>query len=40
MTEAKKEGPTQDWTEVLKGATPEAVAKALLQPRKPLKPRK
>ena len=29
----------QDWTEVLKGATPEAVAKALLQPRKPLKPR-
>ena len=30
---------TQDWSEVLEGATPEAVAKALLQPRKPLKPR-
>lgn len=27
----------QDWSEVLKGATPEAVAEALLQPRKPLK---
>ncbi len=32
------DGPTQDWSEVLKGATPEAVAKALLQPQKPLKP--
>ena len=31
--------PPQDWSEILKGATPEAVAKALLQPRKPLKPR-
>ena len=42
MTEQKRQPvkPTQDWTEVLKGATPEAVAKALLQPRKPLKPRK
>ena len=47
MTEPKR-GPvkasgkraTQDWSEVLKGATPEAVAKALLQPRKPLKPRR
>jgi len=26
----KQEAPAQDWTEVLKGATPEAVAKALL----------
>ena len=36
---AKDDGATQDWTGVLKGATPQAVAKALLQPRKPLKPR-
>ena len=34
-----KDGKTQDWSEVLKGATPEAVAWALLQPRKPIKPR-
>lgn len=40
MTEAKKEGPTQDWSDILKGATPEKVAKALLQPRQPIKPRK
>ena len=33
-------GKPQDWSKVLKGATPEAVAKALLQPRKPLKPRR
>jgi hypothetical protein len=33
------DGATRDWTKVLKGATPEAVAKALLQPRKPIKPR-
>ena len=32
-----RDGATQDWTEVLKGATPEAVAKALLQPQKPVK---
>lgn len=25
----------QDWSEILKGATPEAVARALLQQRKP-----
>ena len=31
-------GATQDWREVLKGATPEAVAEALLKPQKPLKP--
>lgn len=31
--------PKADWSELLKGATPEAVAKALLQPRKPLTPR-
>jgi len=36
---AAKDRP-QDWSEILKGATPEAVAKALLQPRKPLKPRR
>lgn len=35
-----RDGATQDWSKVLKGATPEAVAKALLQPRKPLKPPK
>ena len=35
---AKGKNAPQDWTEVLKGATPEAVAKALLQPRKPVKP--
>ena len=34
-----RDGATQDWSEVLKNATPEAVAKALLQPRKPIKPR-
>ena len=39
VTQVVREGVTQDWSEVLKGATPEAVAKALLQPRKPLKPR-
>lgn len=41
MTTSKKpsNGATQDWSEVLKGATPEKVAAALLQPRKPLKPR-
>ena len=39
MTDSKKDAPkSQDWSEVLKGATPEAVAKALLQPRKPIKP--
>ncbi len=38
MSTTKRKSATQDWTEVLKGATPEAVAKALLQPRKPLKP--
>lgn len=40
MSEQKpdaKDGKTQDWSEVLKGATPEAVARALLQPRKPIK---
>jgi hypothetical protein len=36
---AAKSGEKQDWSEILKGATPEKVAKALLQPRKPLKPR-
>ena len=35
---AKGDGATQDWSEVLKGATPEAVAEALLKPRKPIKP--
>lgn len=39
MSEPKPDGKTQDWSEVLKGATPEAVARALLQPRKPIKPR-
>lgn len=39
MTVPKPPEKPQDWSEVLKGATPEAVAKALLQPRKPLKPR-
>ena len=34
-----KGGKPQDWSEVLRGATPEAVARALLQPRKPVKPR-
>ena len=34
-----RDGATQDWTKVIKDATPEAVAKALLQPRKPIKPR-
>ena len=34
-----RDGATQDWSKVLKGATPEAVAKALLQPRKSLEPR-
>ena len=33
-----RDGATQDWSEVLKGATPEAVAEALLKPRKPIKP--
>ena len=36
--QAKGKGTTQDWSETLKGATPEAVANALLQPQKPLKP--
>ena len=34
----KSDRKPQDWTEVLKGATPEAVAEALLKPQKPLKP--
>ena len=38
MGEAGKPKKPQDWSEVLKGATPEAVARALLQPRKPIKP--
>ena len=32
-----RDGATQDWTKVLKDATPEAVAKALLKSRKPIK---
>lgn len=39
MTDKPKEPRGQDWSKLLKGATPEAVARALLQPRKPLKPR-
>ena len=36
----RKGGKPQDWSEVMKGATPEAVAWALLQPypRKPREP--
>ena len=33
------ENTKQDWSTILKGTTPEAVAKPLLRPRKPLKPR-
>ncbi len=39
LPKAPRNGTDQDWSEILKGATPEAVAKALLQPREPLKPR-
>lgn len=39
-TKPKPKDRPQDWSEILKGATPEAVAKALLQPRKPLKSRR
>ena len=40
MSDVKTDMKTdkQDWSEMLKGATPEAVAKALLQPRKPIEP--
>lgn len=31
-----RDGATQDWSDVLKGATPEKVAVALMRPRKPL----
>ncbi len=38
-TPQPSDSPPQDWSEILNGATPEVVAKALLQPRKPIKPR-
>ena len=44
MSESKPggKGKPQDWSKVMKGATPEAVAWSLLQPvkRKPPKPAK
>lgn len=40
MSENAKKIRPQDWSKILKGATPEAVARALLQPRKPLPPKR
>ena len=41
MTRQILEEPVpRDWSEIPKGATPEAVVRALLQPRKPLPPKR
>lgn len=33
-----RDGATQDWSDVLKGATPEKLAEALTHPRKAFRP--